>query len=173
MHYGLDPSAAAALTSTCSEKFNDTSSLHPPSQLERSNNNHLAQPIQPPPVLLPDLNSGRRETRMNDDNIIDWIVPKEEKVTFLSQSEPRANSFTLEQAESKTHNRRTTATYHRHRYHWEGQICCQSQVDGICVKLCHRVAGPVGLFNDRPICFFSLRRNIGEYFFNGICGVSI
>ena len=43
---------------------------------------------------------------------------------------------------------------------------------GIRVKRCHRVAGPVWLFNHRPICSFSRRRNIGEYFLNGICGVS-
>ena len=45
-------------------------------------------------------------------------------------------------------------------------------MDGICVKLCHRVAGPVWFFDDRPICSFSLRRNIGECFLNGISGVS-
>ena len=51
-------------------------------------------------------------------------------------------------------------------------MCYKSQVDGICLKLCHRAAGPVWLINDRPICSFSLRRNIGKYFLNGICGVS-
>ena len=41
-------------------------------------------------------------------------------------------------------------------------------MDGICVKFCHCDAGPVRLFNDRPISFCSLRRNIGEYLFNSI-----
>jgi hypothetical protein len=51
-------------------------------------------------------------------------------------------------------------------------MCCKSQVDWYCVKHCHRVAGPVWLFNDRPICSCGFRRSIGEYFLNGICGVT-
>jgi len=62
----------ASPSSTNSEKFDDdTSSLQP----LRSNNDH-PEPIQQPSVRF---NSARRETRMNNSNGIDWIVPKEEK----------------------------------------------------------------------------------------------
>lgn len=86
----IDPSTgnlggpSAALSSTSSEKFHDTSSLQP----LRSDNDHLAQR---PSVRHSELNSGRRETKMNNDHAIDWIVPTEEKVSNVSypQSESR------------------------------------------------------------------------------------
>jgi hypothetical protein len=79
---------SAALSSTSSENFRDTSSLQP----LRSQNDHLPQPIPPPSVHLPDLNSEKR----NDDNEVDWMVPKEEKVSsVLILNLNRANSFTL------------------------------------------------------------------------------
>ena len=53
----LGPSAA--LSSTSSERFNDTSSLQP----LRSNNDHLAQPIQQLSVGLLELTSGRKENQ--------------------------------------------------------------------------------------------------------------
>ena len=53
---------------TSSDNFHDTSSLQP-----------LTQPIRQTSVRLPDLNPEKRQTRK--DNEIDWIVPKEEKVS--------------------------------------------------------------------------------------------
>jgi len=73
----------SVLSSTSSEKFNDTSSSQP----LRSNNDHLAQPLQQPSVRFPELNSSRRDTRMNDENGIDWIVPKEEKKRRVEDSQ--------------------------------------------------------------------------------------
>lgn len=57
----LAPSAAAAST----ENFHDTSSMQ-----------HLTQPIRE----LPELNPERRQTE--DESEIDWIGPKEEKVSL-------------------------------------------------------------------------------------------
>lgn len=74
------PSAHAALSFTSSERFNDTSSLQP----LRSQNDHLAPPIQQPSVRPPEVYSGRRETKKNNGNEIDWIVPTEEKVSYRS-----------------------------------------------------------------------------------------
>ena len=112
------PSAEAALSSTSSERFNDTSSLQP----LRSNNDHLAPPTQQPSVRPPELYTGRRETKKNNGNEIDWIVPTEEKVSIvLILNLNRANSFKLKQARSRTHSRRTSATHPRHCYHREGQ----------------------------------------------------
>ena len=58
----LAPSAAAA----SSENFHDTSSMQ-----------HLTQPLPEEP---PELNPERRPT--GDESEIDWIVPKEEKVSL-------------------------------------------------------------------------------------------
>ena len=109
----LGPSAA--LSSTSSDNLYDTSSLRP---LRTRSNNDRVQPIQQPsaPLQGPELNSRRREIETNDENGIDWIVPKEEKpevsnVLILNLN--CANSFTLNQAGSKTHGRRTFATYPR------------------------------------------------------------
>ena len=44
-------------------------------------NNHIARPIQQPSVRLPELNFGRRGTRMNNDIGINWIGPTEHKVS--------------------------------------------------------------------------------------------
>lgn len=95
----LGPSAPAS-----SENFHDTSSLQP-----------LTQPIRQTSVRLPDLNSGRRETK--NESEIDWIVPKEERVSnVLILSLNRANSLTLKGG-WRTHSRRTSATYPRYCYH--------------------------------------------------------
>lgn len=80
---------STALSSTSSENLYDTSSLQP----LRTNDDNLVQPIRQPTVRLPELNSGRRETETN--NEIDWIVPKDEKVSnVLILNLNRANSFT-------------------------------------------------------------------------------
>lgn len=107
----LSPSAALSATSSEGFNLNDTTSFQP----LRSNNDHLAQPLQLPSVRLPE---SKRETRMNNDNEIDWIVPKEEKVSnVLILNLIRVSSFTFKGTGSRTHNRRTSATYPRHCYH--------------------------------------------------------
>ena len=64
-----------AMSSTSSENFNDTSSLQP----LRSNIDRFAQPIRSLSARLPaELNTGKK---VNNENEIDWIVPKEEKVS--------------------------------------------------------------------------------------------
>ena len=55
-----------------------------------------------------------------------------------------------------------SATYPWHCFY------CKSQVNGICIKHCHQIAGPVWLFNNRSICSFSLRRDTSEFFLNGV-----
>lgn len=157
---------SAALSSTSSE-VHETSSLQP----LRSNSDRLGQPIQSSTRLPPDPNSERRETKTNDDekfpddhNAIDWIVPKDTKVCNIFISDLN-HAEIIKQAGWRTHSRRTSATYPRPCYHREGQIFCKGQVDGMDLKHCHRVASPVRLFNDRPICPFSLRREIGEQLF--------
>ena len=76
-----------ALSSTSSDNFHDTSSLQP----LRNNNDHLQQPITQSAVRLPVLNTER-----NTNGEIDWIVPKEEKVSsVLILNLNRANSFNI------------------------------------------------------------------------------
>jgi hypothetical protein len=45
-------------------------------------------------------------------------------------------------------------------------------VDGIDVKRCDWDAGSAWLFNDSPVRSCGFRRKIGEYFLNGIYGLS-
>jgi hypothetical protein len=68
----LGPSAA--LSSTSSENFHDTSSLQP----LRNNDDRFPQPIPQSAVHQPELNT---ERKINSE--IDWIVPKEEKVSSV------------------------------------------------------------------------------------------
>ena len=94
----LGPSAA-----TSSENFHDTSSMQ-----------HLTQPIRQTSVRLPELGSGRRQT-----SEIDWIVPKEEKVSsnVLILNSTLLVLKILKEAGWRTHSWRTSATYPRHCHH--------------------------------------------------------
>lgn len=56
---------------------------------------------------------------------------------------------------------------------WEERICCKIRADWICVKRCHRGCKfCLALWRQVYLLFFSLKKNIGEYFLNGICGVT-
>ena len=63
--------------------------------------------MQQPSARLPELNSGRRETGMDNDNGIDWIVRKGEVSNHLILDLNRVNSFKLKQGLTVTSLRMT------------------------------------------------------------------